>query len=445
MIYIPDYVELVIEKLEEKGFEAYIVGGCVRDSLLGKIPSDFDITTNATPDEIELIFKEFKTVNIGKEFGTIIVVQEKGNIEITTFRIESEYKDGRRPDRVSFSNQISDDLSRRDFTINSMAYNKRKGIIDPFNGIEDLNKKIIKAVGNPYERFREDHLRIMRGIRFATELDFHIEKETYTALGAESYNLKNISAERIYVEFAKILLSPVPSIGMKLLLELHVLRILFPELCSLVGFDQKNPNHDKDIFSHSLCVLDNVYPILSLRLAALFHDIGKPDCFSLDDQGVGHFYGHDKVSLEITQNILNRLKAPTDLINKVSLLINDHMSVHNEMGLKGLKRQIARLGEDNIFYLIELQKADRLCSSDENNNIDFLIEREKEIKEIIEYKEPYEKSQLAINGKQIIDLGYKQGPLIGEILEYLLELVLENPDLNHIERLKNIIMKKYHI
>lgn len=445
MIYIPDYVELVIEKLEEKEFEAYIVGGCVRDSLLGKIPSDFDITTNATPDEIEQIFQEFKTVSIGKEFGTIIVVQEKGNIEITTFRIESEYKDGRRPDKVSFSNNILDDLSRRDFTINSMAYNKTKGIIDPFNGIEDLNIKIIKAVGNPYERFREDHLRILRGIRFATELDFHIEKETYKALGAESYNLKNISAERIYVEFTKILLSPVPSKGMKLLLELDVLKILFPELCSLVGFDQKNPNHDKDIFSHSLCVLDNVSPILSLRLAALFHDVGKPDCFSLDDQGVGHFYGHDKLSLEITQSILIRLKAPTDLINKVCLLINDHMSVHNEIGLKGLKRQIARIGEDNIFYLIELQKADRICSSSENKNTDFLIEREKQIKEIIEYKEPYEKSQLAINGKEIIDLGYKQGPLIGEILEYLLELVLENPDLNHIDRLKNIIMKKYHI
>lgn len=443
MIYIPKYVGLIIEKLENHGYEAFVVGGSLRDIMLGKVPNDFDITTNAKPDEVEEIFLDFKTVNIGKEFGTIIVVQKEGNVEVTTYRIESEYKDGRRPEQVYFSENILEDLGRRDFTINSMAYNKNVGIIDPYNGMEDLNKRIIRTVGNPIERFREDHLRILRCIRFATQLAFEIEKETYLAIRDESQSLINISIERIYVEFVKILLSENPSKGIKLLLDLNILESLFPELVDCVGFDQRNPHHNKDVFLHSLCVLDNVSPILSLRLAALFHDIGKPKCFTIDEEGIGHFYGHDKLSAEITRDILLRLKAPNELILKVCLLINDHMSHHNDMGPRGLKRQISRIGKEDIFNLLELQKSDRLCSSPENNNIEFLLEREKDIKGILEYNEPYEKSQLVINGNDIIDLGYKEGKLIGEILDYLLEQVLENPQLNDFETLKNIIMKRF--
>lgn len=443
MIYIPHYVERIIEKLENCGYEAFIVGGSLRDIILGKEPNDFDITTNAKPDKIEEMFSSFKTINIGKEFGTIIVVQKEGNVEITTYRIENEYKDGRRPSEVFFTDNIVEDLGRRDFTINSMAYNKSRGIIDPYNGREDLNNKIIRTVGNPRERFRDDHLRILRGIRFASQLGFEIERETYLAIRDESQSLKDISMERIYSEFTKILLSNIPSRGIKLMLETNILELLFPELLESVGFDQKNPHHDKDVFLHSLCVLDNVSPILSLRLAAFFHDIAKPYCFTLDDKNIGHFYGHDKLGVEITSNILLRLKAPNELINIVCLLINDHMSQHNDMGLKGLKRQISRLGSDNIFNLLELQKADRLCSSNENNDIEFLLEREKDIKSILEYKEPYEKSQLVINGNDIIDLGYKEGKLIGDILECLLEEVLENPELNEFNKLKDIVMKNF--
>lgn len=443
MIYIPRYVERIINKLENHGYEAFIVGGSLRDIMLEKEPNDFDITTNAKPDKIEEIFLEFKTVNIGKEFGTIIVVQEEGNIEITTYRTEGEYKDGRRPSQVSFSNNILEDLSRRDFTINAMAYNKNSGIIDPYNGRDDLNEKIIRTVGNPTERFREDHLRILRGIRFASQLDFKIERETYLAIRDESQSLINISMERIYVEFTKILLSDIPSKGINLMLDTKVLNLLLPELLLSVGFDQRNPNHDKDVFLHSLCVLDNVPAILDLRLAALFHDIGKPHCFTTDDENVGHFYGHDKLGVEIARDILLRLKVPNELILKVCLLINDHMSQHNDMGPKGLKRQIARVGIDNIFHLIELQKWDRLCSSSKNNDIEFLLEREEDIKNILEYKEPYEKSQLVINGNDIIGLGYKEGKLIGDILECLMEKVLENPKLNEFEELKNIVMKRF--
>ena len=445
MICIPNYVETLINKLEACGYEAFIVGGSLRDIILKKEPSDFDIATNAKPDIIEKIFSDYKTVDIGKEFGTIVVIQEEGNIEITTYRIESEYKDGRRPSNVSFSQNILEDLSRRDFTINSMAYNKKIGIIDPFNGREDLINKVIRTVGDPRERFTEDHLRILRGIRFSTQLDFRIEEKTYIAMKELSHSLENISIERIYTELTKILLSGKPSEGIMLMLDTGVLNLIIPELLKTVNFNQRNPNHDKDVFLHSLCVLDNVQPIIELRLAALFHDIGKPSCFTLDDDNIGHFYGHDKISVEMTKEILLRLKASNDVINKVSLLIYDHMSQHNDMGAKGLKRQIARLGNENIFNLIELQKVDRLCSSPENVDIDFLLERENEIRSILDYKEPYEKSQLVIDGNDIIGLGYKQGKLIGDILEFILDKVLENPELNEFQTLVNLIMKIFPI
>lgn len=442
MLKIPNFVESIIEKLDSNGYESFLVGGCLRDIILGNDPHDFDIATNALPDKIEEIFSEYKTVNIGKKFGTIIIVQDEGNVEITTFRRESEYEDGRRPSKIYFSNNILEDLSRRDFTINSMAYNKSRGLIDPFNGQEDIDKRIIRTVGDPNVRFKEDHLRILRAIRFATVLEFQIEEKTYGAIIEEGNSLLNISVERIYNELVKILLAKTPSSGIRLMLETGILELIIPELLDAVDFNQHNPHHDKDVFEHSLCVLDKVPPIISLRLAALFHDIGKPHCLTFDDN-IGHFYGHDKLGVDITKGILTRLKSPNETINKVSVLIYDHMSQHNEMGPKGLKRQIARVGIENIFNLLDLQKADRICSSDRDNNIDFLIEREKEIKSIIEYKEPYEKSQLVMDGNDIINLGYKQGKVIGQILEYLLDIVIKEPELNEYNKLKDIVMERF--
>lgn len=442
MLKIPNFVESIIEKLDSNGYESFLVGGCLRDIILGNDPHDFDIATNALPDKIEEIFSEYKTVNIGKKFGTIIIVQDEGNVEITTFRRESEYEDGRRPSKIYFSNNILEDLSRRDFTINSMAYNKSRGLIDPFNGQEDIDKRIIRTVGDPNVRFKEDHLRILRAIRFATVLEFQIEEKTYGAIIEEGNSLLNISVERIYNELVKILLAKTPSSGIRLMLETGILELIIPELLDAVDFNQHNPHHDKDVFDHSLCVLDKVPPIISLRLAALFHDIGKPHSLTFDDN-IGHFYGHDKLGVDITKGILTRLKSPNETINKVSVLIYDHMSQHNEMGPKGLKRQIARVGIENIFNLLDLQKADRICSSDRDNNIDFLIEREKEIKSIIEYKEPYEKSQLVMDGNDIINLGYKQGKVIGQILEYLLDIVIKEPELNEYNKLKDIVMERF--
>lgn len=439
---IPDYVDNVLNRLNKFGYEAFIVGGSVRDLILGKEPADFDITTNAKPDEIEEIFREYKTLLIGKEYGTVVIVQDEGNIEVTTYRLEAEYIDGRKPSKVYFSNDIQEDLSRRDFTINAMAYNKTDGLIDLFNGRADLENKIVRTVGNPIERFKEDHLRILRAIRFATQLGFYIEENTYDSCGKLSKSLKNISIERIREELFKILLSERPSYGIRLINELDILKIIIPELVDTVGFDQHNPHHERDVFEHILCVVDNTPPILEIRLAALFHDIGKPHTFTIDEKGIGHFYGHDKVGVEIAEDILTRLRCSNEMIKNVTNLIREHMTHHANLKDKGLKRLIGRVGKDNIFNLIELQKADKICSNI-GVDIGFLFERERQIKRILDNNEAYEKKQLEISGYDIINLGYKQGKLIGEILDYLMERVIEEPSLNHRDRLIDIVLKKF--
>lgn len=439
---IPDYVNIVLNRLSDNGFDAYIVGGSVRDLILGKAPHDYDVTTNAKPDEIEDMFKDFRTISIGKEFGTIIVVQSQGSIEVTTYRIEGEYLDGRRPTQVSFTKEIEKDLSRRDFTINSMAYNDSQGLIDPYNGRDDLVNKLIRTVGKPRERFVEDHLRILRGIRFASQLGFEIEEETYKASKEMSHLLSKISVERIREELFKILLSKKPSYGIRLMNDLGVLDTILPELKATVGFNQQNPHHDKNVFDHTLCVLDNVSAILEIRLAALFHDIGKPHTFTIDDKGIGHFYHHDELGVNMTKEILTRLKCPNDLIKGVLLLVGDHMTKSRDMKDKGLKRLISRVGEDRIFNLMNLQRADRACTNS-SADVDYFKERILHIRRILNNDEVYEKEQLAINGYDIINLGYDQGKIVGEILDYLLEQVLSNPEFNEKEKLIELIKNKY--
>lgn len=442
ILNIPDYVNRIINKLEKAGYEAYIVGGSVRDLLLGRKPHDYDINTDALPEKIEEIFKEYRTLEVGRNFGTIVVVQDEGNIEVTTFRLDGEYLDGRRPENVYFSKKLKDDLSRRDFTINAMAYNERIGVVDYFDGKGYLKHKLIKTVGNPQDRFNEDYLRVIRAIRFATELEFSIEDETYQACKDYGKYLPHISIERVRDEFFKILLSKYPSYGMRLLKDTGILDIILPEIGKSVGFQQHNPNHNKDVFQHTLAVLDNTSPILHLRLSALFHDIGKPDTFTIDEEGIGHFYGHHKLSADMAREILIRWKSPKDLIHKVSILIENHMTQHDNFKEKGLKRLISRVGEEEIFTLLELQKADAI-GSNENYDISGLIEREIKINHIINSKEAYEKKQLAIDGRDVIELGYKQGKKIGEILDYLLEQVLENPELNNKETLIKIVKQRF--
>lgn len=441
---IPEYVNMVLNRLEEYGYEAFVVGGSVRDLLLARDPSDYDIATNAEPEEIEYIFRDLKTIAVGKEFGTIIVVQEQGLIEVTTYRVEGDYLDGRRPSHVIFSSKIEDDLSRRDFTINSIAYNEKVGLIDPFNGGLDLEKGLIRTVGTPEERFKEDHLRILRGVRFASQLGFNLEEDTYMACKAMSHLLSIISVERIREELFKILLSFKPSYGIGLMNDLGILDIILPELKATVGFEQNNPHHDKDVFNHTLCVVDGVSDKLEIRLAALFHDIGKPSTFTVDEEGIGHFYGHEEVSVEMTRDILTRLRCSNELIKSVSLLIGDHMTKSRDMKDKGLKRLITRVGEKRIFHLLELQKIDRMCTNS-LADISFFEEKKEDVIRILESHQAYEKKQLEIDGYDIINLGYKQGKILGDILDYLMERVLDDPTLNHKEKLIELVKNKYKL
>lgn len=439
---IPEYVENILNTLHENGYDAYVVGGAVRDMIMGKEPSDYDVNTDALPDDIERVFKDYRTLKVGKRFGTVVVVQEEGFVEVTTFRTDGEYLDGRRPKEVFFSDELKEDLSRRDFTINAMAYNDKKGLVDYFGGVEDIKGKTIKTVGNAKDRFSEDYLRILRAIRFATQLGFSIDKETKKACKLYGKNLLNISGERIGGELFKILLSTKPSYGIRLLNELEIIYILLPELTNSINFNQHNPHHDKDVFEHSLCVLDRVSPVIHLRLAALFHDIGKPYTFTRDNDGIGHFYGHHLVGAKIAWEILLRLKTSNKIIKKTTILIEKHMTAHDGFGEKGLKRLLSKVGKEDIFTLLELQEADRLCTN-KDAKIDDLIERRNKINEILEKSQAYEKNQLAINGSDVIKLGYPQGKIIGEILDYLFEIVLEDPEKNNREDLIQIIEEKY--
>ena len=434
---IPNYVKSIMGKLEAYGYETYIVGGAIRNILLNKKPKDYDISTSATPDEIEEVFSDYKTIGIGKKFGTIVVSQREGDVEITTFRKEGNYIDGRRPEWISFSNNIIEDLSRRDFTINAMAYNVETGLVDPFGGKEDLEKRLIKTVGNAEERFQEDYLRILRAVRFSTEYKFSIEENTFKAGKKYAYNIINVSEERIREEFFKILLSDTPSNGIIILEKIGILDIILTELVDTIGFDQKNPHHEKELYEHILCVLDNVEPILNLRLAALFHDIGKVHTQVFDKEGIAHYYNHDKIGAKMVEDILKKFKVSNELIGKTTILILEHMNHHNEFSEKGLKRLIRKVGEDEIFNLFSLQKADIKCSN-KNATIDHIIGREKKVKYILEKKEAININQLNINGNDLIEIGFKEGKIIGDILEYLLEKVMEKPELNEKEILKDL-------
>ncbi len=442
VINIPLYVEFVLNRLEENGYEAFIVGGCVRDALLGEEPNDFDVTTNALPEEVENVFRDKTTINVGKQFGTIVVHLNEGDVEVTTYRSEGDYVDGRRPEWIKFLSSIEKDLSRRDFTINAIAYNNRSGFIDPFNGIEDLKNKRLVTVGNPVDRFSEDYLRIMRVVRFACKLNFDIEDKTYAAGKKLSENISKVSVERIRQEFFKVLLCEKPSIGIKLMEELELLEFILPELIPTIGFEQHNPHHDKDVYNHILCVVDYSPTILSVRLAALLHDIGKPFTFTLGDDGIGHFYGHDRLSVEIGEKVLKRFKCSNDFTEKVLILVKEHMNKYGNFSDKGVKRLIRRVGEKNIFNLFDLQKADRKCSSSEAS-IDNILELEGRVKKALEENEAFDIKHLKIDGNDIINLGYSEGKIIGDILEFLLDIVIEDPSKNSKEVLEKIVLMEY--
>ncbi|MBC7088493.1 MAG: CCA tRNA nucleotidyltransferase [Tissierellales bacterium] len=439
-IYIPDYIKKIIYILEKNGYEAYLVGGCVRDHLIGKEPSDYDIATNATPEKIEKIFKDFKLIDIGRKFGTMKIIMDEGEVEVTTFRSEDIYIKGRKPKDVKYISNLYEDLRRRDFTINAIAFNPRIGFVDPFYGMNDIKLKLIRCVGDPNDRLNEDYLRILRAVRFATQLRFTIEVQTANACAKLASQLKLISKERIRDELVKIILSDEPSYGIRLMKDLGILQVIIPEIIPAIGFDQRNPHHYLNVFEHTLEVLDNTPKILEVRLAALFHDIGKPYTFKLDENGIGHFYGHEKVSAEIAKDVLTRLNFSNELVKNTLVLISAHMNYAKDLDKKYVKKQLQKIGYENFNNLIELQIADKL-SKKGDKDLSYFDTKRRILKEIED--EPYSRTHLAINGEDLIALGIAEGPLIGEILDYLLEIVIENPKKNNKTDLIDIVKNKY--
>lgn len=442
-IYMPEDVKFIIDIFNKNNYEAYIVGGCVRDSILKRKPQDWDICTNCNPEETMEIFKDYnvKTIPTGIEHGTITIVKNSKHYEVTTYRIEEEYRDHRRPSGVSFTNDLKKDLSRRDFTINAMAYDDNDGIIDPFNGLEDLENNIIRTVGIPQERFKEDALRILRGIRFSGQLDFNIEKNTKEAMLIKGSLLEKISKERIRDEINKMLLSHRPSISFNTLKELDLFDYTIPELKATIDFEQKNPHHDKDVYSHIMLTLDNTERDLPLRLAALLHDIGKPKCFTIGEDGIGHFYRHHMIGMDMSEEILKRLKYDNKTIKTVKVLIKEHMFKQDKLSDRAIKRFINRIGGENLERFFKLQTADIKASKPpyDFDNINYIKEK---CKEILNRKEPLNVKELNINGYDLMEIGIKQGKEIGDILNYLLEKVLDNSDLNNKKDLMELAKEK---
>ncbi|NFB58270.1 HD domain-containing protein [Clostridium botulinum] len=440
-IEIPKGVKYIINTLQENGYEAYIVGGAVRDSLLERKVNDWDITTSANPQEVVNIFENlgYKIIPTGLKHGTVTILISSIGYEVTTFRVDGEYEDNRHPKEVKFTSNLREDLKRRDLTINAMAYNDKIGLVDYFHGLEDLNNKIIKCVGNSKDRFNEDSLRMLRCIRFASQLNFHMEESIKLNIRELSRNIANVSMERIRDELCKILVSSQPVYGIKNIVELNLMDYIIPELKVCVGFKQHNIHHDKDVYEHILSVVENVPNKLELRLAALLHDIGKPKCFSIGDNGQGHFYGHQKISADMTKDILKRLKFDNKTIDKVDKLVYNHMARYNKLRTPNIKKFINKVGIDNLDDLFELQIADIKGSAKEYHSFDNVLNLKIKCKKIISEKQPLTIKDLDINGHDLMKLGINQGKEIGIMLNKLLDIILENPNLNNKEDLIKIV------
>ncbi|WP_144015931.1 CCA tRNA nucleotidyltransferase [Desulfonispora thiosulfatigenes] len=434
MIEIDNSANLILNKLQSNGYEAYVVGGCVRDSLLKKIPMDWDMCTNADPLEVIELFNEYKVIPTGLKHGTVSIIIDSKSYEVTTYRIDGDYLNNRKPDQVFFTNSLREDLSRRDFTINSLAYNSHEGLIDFFNGYKDLSEKVIKAVGDADRRYQEDALRMLRAIRFACQLNFSIEDLTLKAIKKNANLLNNISQERIRDEFCKILISDYPSKGLKLLADSKLLEFIAPELIPSLDFMQHNPHHDKDVFNHTLAVLENTPNKLVIRLAALLHDIGKPHTFSLDKNKIGHFYGHQHESEKLAKNFLNRLKFDNKTINTVSILVKEHMSWFDKISDKGIKRLITRVGVDNINDLFTLQIAD-VKGTKPPYDFSKILQVKERVHKILTKKEPLTIKDLNITGNDLKQIGIKPSKEMGQIIENLFQRVLEEPKLNYKDKL----------
>lgn len=442
-IILPKKANMLMSKLTSAGYQSYVVGGCVRDSFLGKKPQDWDIATDALPKEVMSLFSEYTVVPTGLSHGTVTVVVEAEHYEITTFRQDGDYDDGRHPRQVRYVSDIGTDLARRDFTINAMAYNEREGWKDPFDGRADIQKKRIRTVGDPIQRFGEDYLRILRGVRFSTVYRFQLEDKTKVAMAKLAPCLQQISGERIREELLKIVASPNAEDGIRLLLDRGLLRVLLPELADCVGLAQHNPHHREDVFNHTLSVLSELVDAkIEVKLAALFHDIGKTKTKTTDEQGIDHFYAHERESVDRTRDILRRLKFSNREVHHITTLIACH-GIRPELKKTSLKRFINKVGVDLIHDLLTLQEADRKAHVRSEDDLDRLKKVRQQIEEILVSEEALTMKELALTGKDLIAMGYPPGPVIGQIKRFLLEHVLQYPQDNQKERLAEIVRKNH--
>lgn len=422
MMRLPGSAHNCIRLLEQAGYPCYCVGGCVRDALLGRQPHDFDLCTGATPQEMHRVFRDLPLVTSGEAHGTVGVIFGKEVVEITTFRTEGDYSDSRHPDWVRFVRTLEEDLARRDFTVNAMAWSPQRGLRDPFGGQADLAAGVVRAVGDPRQRFREDALRILRGMRFSAQLGFSVEEATFQAMLAEKERMDELARERVFSELCKLLL--VASAA-------HLLRFaplitqVIPELSAAMGFDQHSPHHAFDIYTHICHVVEAAPKTLPLRWAALLHDVGKVSTYATDEAGRGHFYGHAKVGAEMAREILLRLKAPTALREQVVALIARHMTLL-EPDKRLLRRRLSQYGVEGTQALLALQRADFGSKGVTGDDPDpGFQEIEGLIAEILEENACLSLKDLQINGRDLLSLGFPAGKELGQCLNSLLLAVLE--------------------
>ncbi len=436
-IQMPTAVKEIIATLQQNNFEAYAVGGCVRDSILGREPNDWDITTSASPEEVKALFR--RTIDTGIEHGTVTIMVDKVGYEVTTYRIDGKYEDGRHPKEVTFTRNLKEDLLRRDFTINAMAYNDTDGLVDIFGGIQDIENKVIRCVGDPKARFTEDALRLMRAIRFAAQLGYTIEEKTREAMKEIAGNLTKISAERIQVELVKTLVSP-NSFMLKDAYELGLTKYFMPEFDLAMETYQNNRHHMYTVGEHSLVATEHIRADKVLRLTMLMHDFGKPHCITTDEKGIDHYYGHPAKSEEIAREILHRLKFDNDTIRKVCILIRHH-DERIISGIKYMRRAVARIGEDAFPALFEVQEADIFAQSNykKESKLEALANNRRDYAEMLALKQCVSKATLAVTGKDLIDCGMKPGKEIGAILDAMLADVIEEPQHNS----KEYLLKKF--
>lgn len=417
---LPEYVRGCLDALEAAGFPAYAVGGCVRDALLGRKPSDYDLCTAARPQEVQAVFSHMPQVLAGLRHGTVGVVTGGGVVEITTFRAEGAYSDRRHPDSVTFVPRVEADLARRDFTVNAMAWSPGRGLVDPFGGKADLENRLLRAVGDPAERFREDALRILRCVRFAVRYGFTVAPETLQAAISLSPLLDDLARERVFAELNGLL----PWADAEALLRFSpILTRAIPELAPTVGFDQHNPHHAYDLYTHTAHVTAAVPPDPPLRWAALLHDVGKPDVFTLDGNGRGHFYGHAGQSARLAEEILRRLHAPGALRERATWLIAQHMTPL-EPDRKLLRRRLGQYGPEAVGQLLALQRADMGGKGTGASAADADFDRIAEmLSTLLAENEALTVRDLAIGGRDLLALGYPEGPALGLCLNTLLDQV----------------------